>query len=89
MEKYCDCSFCILKAENGLLEHKIEEFEAEYGVLEAQNNALKAEIDVLETELAELKQQQLYKEDFNETIFDSYILKYNSKYNKLPSKEEK
>ncbi|QIA68991.1 hypothetical protein GL981_12245 (plasmid) [Spiroplasma citri] len=56
-------------------------------------------IDDLEEELAELKQQQLYKEDFEKfTCFwncceceddGTFYLKDNSKYDKLPSKEEK
>ncbi|QIA73202.1 hypothetical protein GL982_10465 (plasmid) [Spiroplasma citri] len=64
-------------------------------------------IDDLEEELAELKQQQLYKEDFiigenhsgsietydgdNTFYIDDikHVLKDNSKYDKLPSKEEK
>ncbi|WFG95716.1 hypothetical protein M1771_06285 [Spiroplasma citri] len=75
---------------------------------------LKEENELLKKELAKLKQQILYKEDFDTQYYCSYhghwdqcivedeeepteeqlskyilILKDNSKYYKLPSKEEK
>ncbi|QED24568.1 hypothetical protein [Spiroplasma citri] len=77
-------------------------------------NKLKEENEALKEELDELKQQILYKEDFDAQYYCSYhghwdqcivedeeepteeqlskyilILKDNSKYYKLPSKEEK
>jgi predicted nuclease with TOPRIM domain len=78
-----------LQAENEALKKELTEKDKEI-------NSFKQQIDMVHnfnqnlcSEIEELKQQQLYKEDFNETIFDSYILKDNSKYDKLPSKDMK
>ncbi|QJU61697.1 hypothetical protein [Spiroplasma citri] len=68
-------------------------------LLVAENEALVFENEAFKNKLAELKQQQLYKEDFEKfTCFwncceceddGTFYLKDNSKYDKLPSKEEK
>ncbi len=60
-------------------------------------NKLKEENETLKKELAKLKQQQLYKEDFDLICYAEcncdgegcgYGLIDNSKYNKLPSKDK-
>ncbi|ALA97493.1 hypothetical protein SKUN_00600 [Spiroplasma kunkelii CR2-3x] len=55
---------------------------------------LQEENEALKKELAELKQQQLYKEDFDEYCQyvngrreDTFIIKDKSLYKKLPSKD--
>ncbi|QIA68146.1 hypothetical protein GL981_00425 [Spiroplasma citri] len=63
-------------------------------------NKLQEENEILKKELEELKQQQLYKEDFKKiantsfsskghTSFTTWELKDNSLYDKLPNKEDK
>ncbi|ALA97750.1 hypothetical protein SKUN_00860 [Spiroplasma kunkelii CR2-3x] len=57
---------------------------------------LQEENEALKKELAELKEQQLYKEDFDEYCQyvngrreDTFIIKDKSLYKKLPNKEVK
>ncbi|WP_425380408.1 hypothetical protein [Spiroplasma endosymbiont of Stenodema calcarata] len=66
--------------------------------LQEENEKLKNQLAEKDKEIEELKQQQLYKEDFdigytfdsekNELVISSYRLKDNSLYDNLPSKEE-
>ncbi|PQP78774.1 hypothetical protein C6B38_04085 [Spiroplasma sp. ChiS] len=104
-----------LKAENKALKEELTELNKDLNwslkTEEVLNKMFEDKIEeneLLKKELAELKQQQLFKEDFKE--FDYCIncgdefsfnrcrncgwkriidLKDNSKYDKLPSKEEK
>ncbi|WP_348735687.1 hypothetical protein [Spiroplasma endosymbiont of Ammophila pubescens] len=56
-------------------------------------NKLKEENEKLKKELEELKQQQLYKEDFYKNPYSTgsidWILVDSSKYDKLSNKEDK
>ncbi|QIA67750.1 hypothetical protein [Spiroplasma citri] len=79
---------------------KYDKLQAEHETLKSKNRTLEAENVTLKNKLAELKQQQLYKEDFKKmantsfsskghTSFTTWELKDNSKYDKLLSKKDK
>ncbi|WP_342218431.1 hypothetical protein [Spiroplasma endosymbiont of Amphimallon solstitiale] len=67
--------------------------------LKEENQELKNQLDEKDKEIVKLKEEQLYKEDFKKMITTSYSskghtniesweLKDNSLYDKLPSKED-
>ncbi|AKM52735.1 hypothetical protein [Spiroplasma mirum] len=70
-----------------------------FNKLQEENEKLKNQLAEKDKELVKLKQQILYKEDFKKiantsfsskshTSFTTWELKDNSKYDKLPSKED-
>jgi cell division protein FtsB len=67
-----------------------------FNKLQEENETLKKELAEKDKEIEKLKQQQLYKENFDEYCQyvngrreDTYIIKDKSLYKKLPSKDVK